>query len=238
MPRRLLVLNVVLGLVSLAFAVGIVSTLLVKRPLPAPIAVRAAVAQPPAASAAPTEPGPETFAVIAAQNPFNPGRSETATTAAVAVVKPILHGIVIHGSMSRAFLEDPSVKRVSGYSVGDTVGGGRLQKIADDRVVIARPEGMVEVLLQDPAKPRPAAAPVPVVTAVPGQSAPGLAAPGQPVPPDRGTPAPAVSGQLVPPPPPPIPQVAPAPAPGAAPSQPPTIPSQLRRRAVPGQPND
>ena len=34
MPQRLLVLNVVLGLVSLAFAVGIVRTLVVKHPLP------------------------------------------------------------------------------------------------------------------------------------------------------------------------------------------------------------
>jgi len=39
---------------------------------------------------------------------------------------------------------------VSGYSVGDAIGGGKIQKIADDRVLIARPEGMVEVLLQDP----------------------------------------------------------------------------------------
>ena len=234
MPRRLLVLNVVLGLVSLAFAVGIVRSLVVKRPLPAPVPARTAAAPTPAASGAPVEPGPEAFAVIAAGNPFNPGRSETATAAAVSVVKPILHGIVISGTMSRAFLEDPSLKRVSGYSVGDSVGGGRLQKIADDRVVIARPEGTVEVLLQDPSKPRPAAAPVPVVTAVPGQPTPGLA-PGQPVPP-----APAVSGQLVPPPPPPppTPQVAPAPAPGAAPTQSPMIPSQLRRRVAPGQPSE
>lgn len=235
MPRRLLVLNVVLGLVSLAFAVGIVRSLLVKRPLPGPTVARTAVAPPPAVSAAPTELGPEAFAAIAAQNPFNPGRSETATTASVAVVKPILHGIVIQGAVSRAFLEDPSVKRVSGYSVGDTVGGGRIQKIADDRVVIARPEGMVEVLLQDPSKPRPApaAAAVPVVTAVPGQPAPGLA---PPAPPDRGTPTSMIPGPLVPPP--LTPQVAPVPAPGTVPGQPPTIPSQLRRRPLPSQPNE
>ena len=240
MPRRLLVLNVVLGLVSLAFAVGIVRTLLLKHPLPAPMPMRAAAAAPPAASTAPTELRPEVYAAIAAENPFNPGRSETASAAAImAVVKPILHGIVIHGATSRAFLEDPAVKRVSGYSVGDMVGGGKIQKIADDRVVIARPEGMVEVLLQDPSKPRPvtAAGAVPVVTAAPGQPAPGLAATAQPAP-AAGQAGAGVPGQLVPPPPPPPPQVVPTPAPGAAPGQPPTIPSQLRRRPVPGQPNE
>jgi hypothetical protein len=111
--------------------------------------------------------------------------------------------VVIQAGTSRAFLEDPSAKRVSGYSVGDTISGGKIQKIADDRVLIARPEGMVEVLLQDPSKPRPAptAAPgviagqgqlVPGMPAAPGQIAPGQFAPGQPAP---GQPAP---GQFAP----------------------------------------
>jgi hypothetical protein len=233
MPRRLLVINVVLGLVCLGLAVGIVRSLLIRRPLPAPSATRVAAA--PAPSPAPTasEPGPETYASIAAQNLFNPGRSERATSAAVAVVKPILHGIVIEGSRSRAFLEDPSVKRVGGYSVGDTVAGGKLEKIADDRVVIARPEGLIEVLLQDPSKPRPAptgqAVPVvagqprpgqPVPQPAPGQFAPVQVPPGQVV-----APPPAASlGQVVVP-------------PGAPGNQPPAIPSQSRRRVtLPGQP--
>jgi hypothetical protein len=71
--------------------------------------------------------------------------------------------------------------------MGDTVVGGRLQSISADRVVIARPEGLVEVLLQDPAKPRPATAasvgapaatPAPAVTATPAAvPAPGPVAP-------------------------------------------------------------
>src|SRR6266511_4748443 len=162
MPRRLLVLNTVLGIVSLAFAVGTVRTLLAKHPMPVAAAGRPAPAPQSVATAAGADSGPEAYGVIAAQNLFNPARSETATAAAVAVVKPILHGIVIDGSKSRAFLEDPTVKRVGGYSVGDSVSGGKIQKIADDRVVIARPEGMVEVLLQDPSKPRPAPTPTPV----------------------------------------------------------------------------
>jgi hypothetical protein len=245
MPQRLLVLNVVLGLVSLAFAVGIVRTLVVKHPLPSAEVPRPMAAPAPAAVPATADPGPDTYAMIAAQNLFNPARSETATAAAgVAVVKPILHGVVIQAGTSRAFLEDPSAKRVGGYSVGDTIGGGKIQKIADDRVVIARPEGMVEVLLQDPSKPRPAptAAPgviagqgqfVPGMPAAPGQIAPGQFAPGQPAP---GQPAP---GQFAPV------QVGPGqpvpgqpaqitrPNPEASPTVPQGPPSQNRRRSSP-----
>lgn len=193
MPQRLLVLNVVLGLVSLAFAVGIVRTLVVKHPIPSAAAPRPMASPAPPVAPSAADPGPDTYAVIAAQNLFNPGRSETATATAVAVVKPILHGVVIQGGTSRAYLEDPTAKRVSGYSLGDTIGGGKIQKIADDRVMIVRPEGMVEVLLQDPSKPRPAPTagpgviagqgqPVPGQPAAPGQIAPGQFVPGQPAP--------------------------------------------------------
>jgi hypothetical protein len=235
--RRLLVLNVALGLVSLAFTVGIVRTLLIRHPLPAAAVPRAITTPPPPAVTAPSEGGQETYASIVAQNLFNPARNESATSvAAVAVVKPILHGIVIEGSRSRAFLEDPSAKRVVGYSVGDPVSGGRLQKIADDRVVIVRPEGMVEVLLQDPSKPRPAPTAIPV-TAVPGQPVPGQPAAAGQVPPVQIPPGqvpPQVpAGQMVPV------QVAPGsgapPAPGAAATSPSLIPAQSRRRVPPGQ---
>jgi len=247
MSRRLVVINVMLGLICLAFGVGIVRSLLVKPPLPDALAARTAVAAAPSVIPAPSEPGSETYAAIAAQNLFNPGRSATASTTAVAAVKPILHGIVIEGLKSRAFLEDPSVKRVSGYSVGDPVAGGKLQKISDDRIVIAQPEGLVEVLLRDPAKPRlaPPASVAPVATGAPRQPAPGQQgpspAPGQFVPVQvvpahvALPPAGVTSGQAI------TPaheqvlgQVLPSDAPG---NQPPAIRSQGRRRAAaPGQP--
>ncbi len=193
MPRRLVVLNAVLAILCVGFAVGIVRTLLVKHPVPAPApaAQRAAAASRPTATTEAGDPGLDAFAVIAAQSLFNPGRSETAVAAAVSVAKPILHGVVIHGAQSRAYLEDPTAKRVAGYSVGDTIGGGKIQKIADDRVVIARPEGLIEVLLQDPSKPRPAptATAVPAGAAAPGQLAPSQVAPGQVVSPVPGPPA-------------------------------------------------
>jgi len=246
MPRRLLVLNVALGLVSLFFAVGIVRALLVKHPLPKPTVLRAVAPTPPVAPATASDAKAEAYAAIAAQNLFNPGRNEmgSSTAATASVVKPILHGIVIEGGKSRAFLEDPSIRRVGGYSIGDSVGGGQIQKIADDRVVIARPEGIVEVLLQDPSKPRPVA-PVPAGPAVtvPGQPVPGQPVPGQPVP-GQALPGP---GQVPPVPVPPAPlvqapssgpvQVVPPPPPGAPPTQQPAIPAQRRRRA-PAQSND
>jgi len=190
MPRRLLVLNAVLAILCVVFAVGIVRTLLVKHPVPAPVAQRAAAAPQPTATTEAGDPGMEAFAVIAARNLFNPGRRETAAVA-VSVAKPILHGVVIHGAQSRAYLEDPTAKHVAGYSVGDTMGGGKILKIADDRVVIARPEGLIEVLLQDPSKPRPAptATTVPAGAAAPGQLAPSQVAPGQVVSPVPGPPA-------------------------------------------------
>ena len=244
MPRlslRLLVLNVALGLVCLFFLAGIVRTLIVKHPVPKATMPRAVAPAPPMATAAATSPSAEAYAAIAAQNLFNPGRSETASAAAtLAVVKPILHGIVIQGGQSRAFLEDPSVKRVGGYSIGDSVSGGKIEKIADDRVVIARPEGLVEVLLQDPSKPRPVA-PTPAGPAVtiPGQPVPGQLVPGQPFPaPGQAAPVTVQPGPLVQAPPSAPVQVVPPPPPGAPPAQQPAIPSQLRRRPLSGQGND
>ena len=194
MPRRLLRVNVVLGLLCLVFGVGIGRSLLIRHPLPAAPTLLTGMAAAPIAAPAPHGLGLETYAAIADQNLFNPSRRETAAMAVVAAVKPILHGVVIEGLKSRAFLEDPSVNRVGGYSEGDPVAGGKLQKITDDRVVIVRPEGLVEVLLKDPAKPRPTspAPAAPVAAGAPGPAVPGLQgsspAAGQPIP---VTPAPA-----------------------------------------------
>ena len=180
MSRRVLVINVALGIVSIVLTVAIFRTLLAKRPLPPPPAPKTASAPAPAPPAPAADVGPGAYGVIAARNLFNPSRSETgAVAAAPPVAKPILYGVVVDGAKSRAFLEDPAFKRVAGYSVGDTVGGGTIQKIADDRVLIARPEGvLIEVLLQDPSKPRAAPAAT-AAQAGPGQGGPAQAGPAQ-----------------------------------------------------------
>jgi hypothetical protein len=72
--------------------------------------------------------------------------------------KPVLHGVLVDGEQSRAYLEDPVAKRVFGYTIGDTIGGGRLEQISEGGVVIRRADGPIEVILQDPTKPKAATA--------------------------------------------------------------------------------
>jgi len=157
MSRRLLVLDVLVGLLGCLFAAGLVRELLTPLRLPPPSPPRAAQSArvPPPAAAPPAVAA--SYTVVASRNLFSPSRSEGAPGPAVAVgPRPFLHGLVMNGAKSRAFLEDPVAKRTFGYSVGDTVAGGRVQSIGGDRVIIARPDGLLEVLLQDPAKPKPA----------------------------------------------------------------------------------
>jgi hypothetical protein len=151
------ILNIALALVGGLLAAALTRELVAAHPLPSPPLPRAtravATAPPPSASAPPSTVG---YGVIATKNLFSASRSETAAGPVAAVgPKPVLHGVVLDGPKSRAYLEDPLVKRTFGYAVGDTLGGGRVESIAADRVVIGRGDGSVEVLLRDPSKPRP-----------------------------------------------------------------------------------
>ncbi len=163
MPQRLMILNILLGALSCLFAVVLIREVLVVHPLPPPPVLRPT---PPPSPLAPTiaPEGVVAYGVIVAKNLFSPSRSEMMADAVVAGPTPVLHGVVMNGEKSRAYLEDPVTKRITGYAIGDSIGGGRLQAIRSDRVLIGRPQGTVEVLLQDPSKPKPAA-PVPSVGA-------------------------------------------------------------------------
>jgi hypothetical protein len=174
--RRLLVVNVLVGLLGCLFAAGLIRELLTPLRLPPP-APPHAVQPARVVSPAPAPPAAGTsYAVVASRNLFSPTRSEAAAGPAVAAgPKPFLHGVVMNGPKSRAFLEDPVAKRTFGYSVGDAVAGGRVQSISADRVIIARPDGLLEVLLQDPAKPSP---PSTAPAAAPGAGAPATGTPG------------------------------------------------------------
>lgn len=157
MSGRLRTLNVALALASCLLATGLARELLATRPLPPPPVPRparpATTATMPSASA----PSATGYGVIATKNLFSASRTEApAGAAAAAGPRPVLHGVVVDGPKSRAYLEDPVVKRTFGYAVGDTLGGGRVESITADRVVIGRGDGSVEVLLRDPSKPRPA----------------------------------------------------------------------------------
>jgi hypothetical protein len=117
--------------------------------------------------------------VISSKTLFNPSRSDSDAVAAALsgppVPKPFLYGIVLRDDASIAYLEDPSSKRVAGYRIGDAIGGGTVQTIAADRVVLKRAEGLVNVELRDPTKPRPEA-PAPAQVGRPGR--PGAQVPG------------------------------------------------------------
>lgn len=200
MPRRLVALNVALAAVSAVLILYIVRQLVTPSPLPvggrraAVVQAVAPVVEPPSAPAG-------AYTVVASRNLFSPTRAEgpagVSTAAISPLVRPNLFGIVVRGSGSIAYLEDPVTKRVVGYRVGDKIVGGTVQAIKADGVVIERPEGPVDVRLRDPGKPRTvqtpgqpgapqlgAAQPVPSLPGV----IPPAASPQQPVPPQMAQP--------------------------------------------------
>jgi hypothetical protein len=227
MPRRLLALNVILLAAAIVAAASIARTLTdsASRPPAARARTAAPAAVPKPEESATTRPAPGTYTVIASRNLFSPTRSEAPPTPVAAMrqappmPKPNLYGVVLKEGTPVAYLEDPITKRVAGYRVGDAVAGGTVQRIDSDHVVLARPEGTIDVRLRDPAKPRPAA---PIAT--PGQ----LTGPGAQQPPGAIPPQSPVVQQ-----------------PGAQPESPAstspprrTLPPNLLRRAVPGSPSD
>ena len=219
MPRRLLAINVVLAAVCVLCVALIVKQLVSARP------TAQTRTRPPAAAPAGPSPTGDTklpaqaYSVIAARNLFSPTRSESTGPATpggapqALIAKPNLHGVVLREGSPIAYMEDPLTKRIAGYRVGDPIAGGTVQTISADAVVISRPDGMVDVRLRDPSKPRPA---------VPPQAAPGQPqVPGQPPVPGQ-LPA---GGQL--------PNQGLVPVPGPVPGQP---PQRAFTPPVPGQP--
>jgi hypothetical protein len=215
MPGRLFMLNVLLGAVALGAAAFIASEV-VTPPKPVPLRARTSSEAsppppPPDGKAPPAASG--VYSVVATRNLFSPTRSEMSagpqgtTRQAAMLPKPTLHGVVLRDGTPVAYLEDPTTKRVAGYRLGDSIGGGTVKAINADHVVLSRPEGAVDVRLRDPSKPRPAPTPPPAA-AQPGRE---LSQPGTP-----GVP--------------PLPQA------GAQPGTPPAMQPGLQPGIVPGQP--
>jgi hypothetical protein len=240
MPKKLLIINALLLVIAGGSAAFIARQFMAPLAMPLPARTRPA---PPV-----TAPGEEAwrnqagaYASVAARNVFSPTRSETPPTAtsatAAPVVKPNLFGIVLRDGAPIAYLEDPTTKRVAGYRVGDAMAGGTVQTISADSVVIARPDGNLDVRLRDPSKPRPA--PQPATAGLPGgpgaQPVVGPAAlPG--VIPPAGAGGLPVPGALVPQPPVGVAQpgqVVPPVVPGRRP-----LPPNLLRRLPQGAPTD
>jgi len=172
MARRLLLLLDGILLVAAVFLGVRLYETLGARPRTAP-------AESPPASSAETAASPVTvppvtplaaYATVAERNLFSPSRTETAPEPPRAATgagapgppppKPRLYGIVLlPEGRGRAYLEDAQRRRVFAYSVGDIVGGARLEQIKTDRVVLSRGGETFEVLLYDPTKPRQSAGP-------------------------------------------------------------------------------
>lgn len=220
MPRRLLAINIVLAGVSVLCIALIVRQIATARPASAPRTRSTTAAAPTSAPAAEARLPAQAYNVIASRNLFSPTRSEAPGPgiagggAPVLVAKPALHGVVLREGSPIAYLEDPLTKRIAGYRIGDPIAGGTVQTISADAVMISRPDGMVDVRLRDPSKPRPAPPP-------PGQ-------PGQPgQPPAPGQPG----GQL------PNQGLMPAPGPAQPPPRAFTPPgSPVPQAMTPGQP--
>jgi len=185
--KKLLAVNAALAAVSIALAIWLGRDLAATRPLPPPPPPRKPVA------AAPDEAPPEgpaqerltSYNIVVSKYLFNPNRTEGAAEIAAKPAvplppKPMMVGVVTDEKGGRVYLEDPTTKRVMSYQVGDTVAGGKLEKITSDRVLIARSDGQMEVTLRDPTKPRPA--PPPPTPTQPG------AQPGAPPVPPQATP--------------------------------------------------
>src|SRR5499426_477493 len=200
MPRKLLAVNLALLIACALFVALMIRTSRTGWPAPEP-----ARARPPATAAAPVPPPPDaapaaqSYGIIAARNLFSPTRTEappTPVAQAATLPKPNLFGVIVRDSGSIAYLEDPVTKRVAGYRQGDAIAGGTVQTIASDRIVLARPDGNVDVRLHDPSRPKPAPAPTPPAAGVPGRPTPGVppGAPAGAVP--TVPPAPQAEGQV------------------------------------------
>jgi len=241
MSRRLLAINALLGIISLMSAGFIVKHLVTSHTVSAPRTRPATTAGAPAPTTEEPRLPAQAYNVVATRSLFNPSRTETAVASTAGgpvlnIVKPNLHGVVLRDGSPIAYLEDPMTKRIAGYRIGDPIAGGTVQTISADAVVIARPDGMVDVRLRDPSKPRPQP------TAAPPQPAPGQQpVPGAVAPPPVPGSQPTGGGPVVPPrafaPPTtqPVPGVLPQPNP-AFPNIPFGRPSPSLGRRLPPQP--
>lgn len=189
MSKRTLALNALLVGASAALMAYISWQLIAPPAGSAPTGHRAAgvPVAPPATGLISPDGSAGGYGAIASRNLFSPDRTEApaaggAANALAAVPKPNLHGVILRDGSPIAYLEDPITKRVAGYRVGDAVAGGTVQSISEDRVVLTRPEGQVDVRLHDPGRPRPAALPLPgQAEATPGMPRPSFPTPQQPM---------------------------------------------------------
>lgn len=182
MSRQLLAISVVFAVVSVLCVAYIVRQLLLPMPMPIPAPpTRTATPGVLATTAELSRPTPGAWSVVVARNVFSPMRTEAAGPATPGVasslaLKPNLYGVVLREDGPIAYLEDPLTKRVGGYRIGDAIAGGIVKSIGADNVVIARPDGRMDVQLHDVTRVRTAQPGLPLgqpATPIPGGMLPG-----------------------------------------------------------------
>jgi len=183
-PRRLLVLDIFLIVVSATLIVSISRVLFVPDRLPTIRIPQAAAVFPlPPDGREPAGRMSAGYEVIAARNLFDPGRSEKMHSAGVVLdaalqPKPLLYGVILSDdrALGLAYLQDPVTRRIAGYRIGDPLAGGRIESIERDRVLIRRGAELVEVSMNRSHTPSPPdAVPVasePTASAVPTRRIP------------------------------------------------------------------
>jgi len=158
MKRWVLALNAALIGIALASVLYIARE--VRSPAqtpPAPTGLAAKTGAPIAlVQEAPAPPAPS-YRLVVSRNLFSPTRSDAASSSpTLTTPRPHLSGVVLRDGMLIAYLEDPSTKRVAAYRAGDIVAGGTVRLVAEDRVVLAWPEGVVTVRLRESTRTRAA----------------------------------------------------------------------------------
>jgi hypothetical protein len=158
-PRWSTVLNALLVAASFALAAALVSVLVSPRHLPvwAPrtpstgASARGVAAVPPVGDAS-----FETYGIVLDRPLFNPTRSSAKAVAIPAGAPPpplpVLHGVLLDGARSLAYLEDVGTRRILSYEVGDEIAGGQVESIAKDRVRIRRAGESVRIMLNHPGR--------------------------------------------------------------------------------------
>jgi len=161
MPRSVLVLNLGMAGLSVFSSIRIGQALFAPDPQPSSRVVRpVAVTSPRNQDVATNSRSREVYDVIATRTLFHPKRAEPTRSEAIAPILPpaptlALHGVVINGDTSLAYLQDLATKQIFGYKAGDKLAGGQVERIEPDRVVIMRADGPIEVLLRRPKEPQP-----------------------------------------------------------------------------------
>jgi type II secretory pathway component PulC len=246
--RNLNVLNLLLLVVTLGFAVNRLAPLIDSRVIYKPPPVKATPLKSLADSAPPGPTvNPLEYTVIAEQNLFHPERKIPPEKKAEAPLpKPefVLYGTLITGDLAVAYLDDkkaPQVttpgrgKRQTALKKGESLSGYVLKEIQADRVTMTRGEETLMVNLNDPQNPKaregvaepPKPGSPPRMPTAPAAARPTPANGAQPAGAGPGAQAPAARPGLVP--------GTPAPAPGisGAPTSGTVTPSRPRYRPLP-----